>query len=50
MVTPGDETVLDPERQLEQNDAYTFFRELGDRIVTGPTGTNVNDLYGVIAG
>lgn len=41
---------LDPERYLEQNDAHTFFRELGDLIVTGPTGTNVNDLYGVIVG
>lgn len=39
---------LDPERHLEKNDAHTFFRELGDLIVTGPTGTNVNDLYGVI--
>lgn len=41
---------LDPERHLEQNDAHAFFRELGDLIVTGPTGTNVNDLYGVIVG
>lgn len=39
---------LPPERHLEQNDAYTFFHKLGDLIVTGPTGTNVNDLYGVI--
>lgn len=29
---------------LSDNDAYTFFAALGDLIVTGPTGTNVNDL------
>ena len=29
---------------LENNDAYPFFRALGDLIVTGPTGTNVTDL------
>jgi hydroxypyruvate reductase len=39
---------LDPERHLRENDAYPFFRELGDLIITGPTGTNVNDIYGVL--
>ena len=29
---------------LSRNDAYTFFKSLGDLIRTGPTGTNVNDL------
>ena len=29
------------------NDAYTFFDQLGDLILTGPTRTNVND-YRVI--
>ena len=29
----------------ERNDAYNFFRKLNDNIVTGPTGTNVGDLY-----
>ena len=29
----------------ERNDSYNFFRKLGDNIVTGPTGTNVGDLY-----
>ncbi len=29
----------------ERNDSYDFFRKLGDNIVTGPTGTNVGDLY-----
>ena len=36
---------LDPQEYLDDNDAYTFFAALGDLIVTGPTGTNVNDLW-----
>jgi len=35
---------LDPVAHLENNDAYPFFRALGDLVVTGPTGTNVADL------
>ena len=35
---------LDPGAHLENNDAYPFFRALGDLVVTGPTGTNVADL------
>jgi len=29
----------------ERNDSYNFFRKLNDNIHTGPTGTNVGDLY-----
>ncbi|MGE5200155.1 MAG: glycerate kinase type-2 family protein [Rhodospirillaceae bacterium] len=36
--------VGDPEAFLRDNDAYAFFRELGDLVITGPTGTNVCDL------
>ena len=36
---------LDAARFLRRNDAYTFFKQAGGHIVTGPTGTNVNDLY-----
>jgi glycerate-2-kinase len=36
---------LDPRRFLAKNDSYTFFRRLGDNLITGPTGTNVGDLY-----
>ncbi len=32
------------ERALAQNDAYSYFHSLGDLIMTGPTGTNVNDF------
>jgi glycerate 2-kinase len=35
---------LNIEYHLERNDSNSFFEALGDSIVTGPTGTNVNDL------
>jgi len=35
---------LNPEKYLRKNDSYHFFKELDDYILTGPTGTNVNDL------
>lgn len=40
---------LDPVAHLENNDAYPFFRALDDLILTGPTGTNVNDLMFLFA-
>lgn len=36
---------LDPARSLAANDSYGFFRALGDLVVTGPTGSNLLDLY-----
>ena len=41
---------LDAHSFLEASDAYTFFRALGDNVVTGPTGTNVRDLRLVLVG
>ncbi len=35
---------LDPRSFLDNNDSYTFFKELEDLIVTGPTETNVLDV------
>lgn len=35
---------LDPQRMLDENNAYLFFEALGDLVVTGPTLTNVNDF------
>lgn len=35
---------LDPQQYLACSDSYTFFEQLNDLIVTGPTGTNVRDL------
>jgi glycerate 2-kinase len=42
------ESGLDAARFLRRNDAYAFFKQAGGHIVTGPTGTNVNDLYVLI--
>jgi glycerate 2-kinase len=35
---------------LERSDAFHFFEQLGDLIVTGPTGTNVRDVRIVLIG
>jgi hydroxypyruvate reductase len=35
---------LSPQAYLEDNNSYPFFKQLGDLVRTGPTGTNVNDL------
>ncbi len=43
-VERGLERKLDAQRFLERNDSFNFFRKLDDLIITGPTGTNVNDL------
>ena len=39
---------LDPVALLNANDAWGAFDALGDLFVTGPTGTNVNDLRVVV--
>ena len=43
---PGkaEERGLDPREYLDRNDSYSFFREMGRAIITGYTGTNVNDF------
>lgn len=35
---------LNPELFLEQNDSYSFFKQLGDGLETGLTGSNISDL------
>jgi hydroxypyruvate reductase len=35
---------VDPEEALANNDAYRALEAGGAMLVTGPTGTNVNDL------
>ncbi len=40
---------LDPGAHLARNDAYPLLTALGALIITGPTGTNVNDLAFVLA-
>jgi glycerate-2-kinase len=39
------EAGLDHDRHLAENDSYPFFDELDDIVRTGPTGTNVMDLF-----
>lgn len=38
---------LNPAEMLADNNAYEFFADLGDLIVTGPTLTNVNDFRAI---
>jgi glycerate 2-kinase len=40
---------LDPGSAFAQSDAYTFFSQLDDIIVTGPTGNNLRDLRVLLA-
>jgi glycerate-2-kinase len=35
---------LNAAEYLDDNDSYSFFKQTGNLIVTGPTGTNVMDL------
>lgn len=43
-LTRGRTLKLDPEAFLAQNDSYHYFEQLTDAVITGLTGTNVNDL------
>jgi glycerate-2-kinase len=40
---------LDLAAALRRHDSYSLLKKLGAHIVTGPTGTNVNDLYLLLA-
>ncbi len=39
---------IDPRVALANNDAWTAFHAAGDLVVTGPTGTNVNDFRAIL--
>jgi hydroxypyruvate reductase len=41
---------LDPKDFLQRNDSYNFFKKLDDLVMTGPTRTNVMDLYMLLVG
>jgi len=49
-VEAGRRAGLDPEDCLARNDSGAFLQAAGELIVTGPTGTNVNDLTLVLVG
>ena len=44
----GERLGLDTAGYLSRNDAYRYFQPLGDLVLTGPSGTNVNDLVFLI--
>jgi hydroxypyruvate reductase len=39
---------IDPLAALANNDAYSAFAAIGDLVMTGPTGTNVNDFRAIV--
>jgi len=41
---------MNPRSYLDSNDAHTFFQQLGDSVITGPTLTNVNDFRAIVIG
>jgi glycerate 2-kinase len=47
-VAAGARAGRDPADCLQRNDAFSFLAAAGELIVTGPTGTNVNDLSFVL--
>lgn len=40
---------VNAQQSLADNNSYRFFSKLGDSILTGPTGTNVNDIAVIVA-
>jgi hydroxypyruvate reductase len=41
---------MDPHAFLKRSDSYHFFKPLDDLIITGPTRTNVMDVYMILVG
>lgn len=41
---------MDAREFLANDDPYHFFHPLNDLIITGPTGTNVDDVMLVVVG
>ena len=41
---------MNPKDFLQRNDSYNFFQKLGDLVMTGPTRTNVMDIYMLLVG
>lgn len=39
---------IDATHALKNNDAHSFFRSLGQQVITGPTLTNVNDFRAIL--
>jgi len=41
---------IEPVKMLLNNDSYNALKSVGDLLITGPTGTNVNDLVFLLVG
>lgn len=39
---------LSLDKALDDNDAHSFFAAIGEQIITGPTGTNLNDFRAIL--
>lgn len=48
-VQRAQERDMNPTDYLDNNDSYNFFKNIGDLVLTGPTGTNVNDIMIIVA-
>jgi hydroxypyruvate reductase len=46
-IAEGEALGLDHEATLADNDSYTYLSQVGDALMLGPTGTNVNDVMAV---
>jgi glycerate 2-kinase len=44
-VADGERAGVSAATALDRNDSYNFFRAAGRLLITGPTGTNVSDLF-----
>ncbi|MDK2833003.1 MAG: glycerate 2-kinase [Methanolobus sp.] len=44
-VEKGQDAHMDARVMLQHNNSYQFFKDIGDLLITGPTGTNVMDIY-----
>ena len=44
----ADRNNLNPKYYLDDNNSYVFFKNLGDLLLTGPTGTNVMDIQVIL--
>ncbi len=47
-ISRAEEKVVSPEAAVRENDSYGFFQRVGGHVITGPTGTNVNDVYMIL--
>lgn len=47
-VARGGAAGMDPQEYLDNNDSYTFFKNAGGLVITGPTGTNVMDIQVIL--